>query len=66
MSRCHTRPRLFVALATLAIASGCGDDTGSGGGDPGAGSIQVQVSGEDLAVDGFRFPQGSEVTISDG
>lgn len=59
-------PRMFLLFATTATAMGCGDDAGSGGADPGAGAIQVQVSGEDLAVDGFRFPRGSEVIISDG
>lgn len=50
--------------------SGCGDDTssggGAGGGPAGSGTITVQISGEDAATDGFLFPDGSEVTISDG
>jgi hypothetical protein len=59
-----------LALAGLVMSGaffGCGDDgtSGSGGAAAGAG-IKVQVSGEDLATSGFRFPTGSEVAISDG
>jgi hypothetical protein len=50
-----------VACATAAV--GCGDDPGEAGGE---GTIKVQVSGEDAATEGFRFPMGSEVTIADG
>jgi hypothetical protein len=55
-----------VLLAACFLAAACGDDEGAGGGEPGAGSIQVQITGEDIATEGFRFPQGSEVIISDG
>lgn len=57
---------LMGLLASVGLL-GCGDDGGSGaGGAAGAGSVQVQISGEDLATDGFDFPTGSEVTIVDG
>ncbi len=64
-------PRLLLLVALLAALEGCGDDAGSGaggggGGDAGPGSVQVQISGEDAALDGFLFPTGSEVTIVDG
>ncbi len=56
-----------ILLSSCVAVMACGDDEGSGGSGPaGSGSIQVQVSGEDLAVDGFLFPDGSEVVISDG
>lgn len=54
-----------------AHAVGCGDDatasggSGGGGADPG-GSIDVQISAEDAGTDGFLFPTGSEVVITDG
>jgi hypothetical protein len=57
----------LVGLASAGLATGCGDDTGgTGGGSAEGGSISVQISGEELATDGFRFPTGSEVVIVDG
>jgi hypothetical protein len=60
--------RAFSLLMGLSSLPACGGgSTGPGGGDPGAsGTINVQISGEELATDGFRFPDGSEVTIVDG
>jgi hypothetical protein len=67
--------RLFsrvLAIAALSVGAfiGCGDDaddaSGGAGGGVAAGSIQVQVSGEESATDGFLFPDGSEVVIADG
>lgn len=55
----------LALLATGGLAA-CGDDEGAGGGASGSGTITVQISGEDLATDGFAFPTGSEVTIADG
>ncbi|MBK8942328.1 MAG: hypothetical protein IPM79_33165 [Polyangiaceae bacterium] len=50
------------------IFAGCGDDTGTGGagGEAASGTVKVQISGEELATEGFGFPTGSEVTIADG
>jgi hypothetical protein len=65
--------RMCAPLAGVAgfvcavFGAGCGDDTGgTGGGSAEGGSISVQISGEELATDGFRFPTGSEVVIVDG
>jgi hypothetical protein len=60
--------RSITAITSALLLVACGDDgaTGSGGGGPGAGTISVQISGEDAGTDGFLFPTGSEVTISDG
>jgi hypothetical protein len=60
-----------LVFASLAVgASACGDDgasSGSGGSTSASGgSVQVQISGEEFATEGFRFPTGSEVTIADG
>lgn len=56
-----------VGFVCAAFGAGCGDDTGgTGGGAAEGGSISVQISGEELATDGFRFPTGSEVVIVDG
>jgi hypothetical protein len=59
----------LAALGSIAatMAAACGDDAsdGTGGGAQG-GAIEVQISGEELATDGFAFPTGSEVTIADG
>lgn len=63
---------LWFAVALAPTATGCGDDgttggSGGGGSGPtGSGSIQLQISGEEAAIDGFLFPTGSEVTIVDG
>lgn len=59
----------MALVSCLAIA--CGDDSatgGSGGGGSPAesGSIEVQISGEEIATDGFSFPEGSEVVLADG
>lgn len=51
-------------LSLHCLLSACSDDTA-----PTAqrgGSVLIQISGEELATDGFRFPTGSEVTFSDG
>jgi hypothetical protein len=55
-----------AGVILLCAGAGCGDDAGAGGGPAGGGSITVQISGEDLATDGFGFPDGSEVVIADG
>jgi len=54
----------LVLVALGASGAGCGDDAADG--EPGSGTITVQVSGEDLATEGFGFPDGSEVVIADG
>ncbi len=59
----------FVLAALALPLAGCdGGDGGTGGagGAPAGGSVKVQISGEDLATDGFGFPGGSEVVIADG
>jgi hypothetical protein len=70
----------YFALALFAPAmllAACGDDTdddGAGGAGASSGTgasgqsatIDVTISGEDAAVDGFLFPRGSEVTFADG
>jgi hypothetical protein len=50
-----------LTLALALCASGCSDDT-----SPAGGAIDVQISGEDAATDGFLFPDGSEVVFADG
>jgi len=55
----------------LALPLGCSDSGSSAAGGSGGGSntkskVEVTISGEDLATDGFSFPQGSEVLIADG
>jgi hypothetical protein len=50
----------LVALSALA-ASSCAADHDAGGG-----SVDVQISGERAATDGFAFPSGSDVTFVDG
>lgn len=58
------RPRGHVsapyALAALA-ACGCSHHDGAAGG-----VVDVQISGERAATDGFSFPSGSDVTFVDG
>lgn len=64
-----SRALLGALLAGVAASSGAGCDGGGGGeggGGAAGGSVKVQISGEDLATDGFGFPGGSEVTIADG
>ncbi|MBK8255448.1 MAG: hypothetical protein IPK82_22655 [Polyangiaceae bacterium] len=53
------------ALLSLPGCDGGSDGTGGAGGNA-AGSVQVQISGEDIATAGFLFPDGSEVRIADG
>lgn len=53
----------FVPVLGLAFASACSDDAGE---SRSGSTIDVQISGEELATDGFLFPDGSEVTIVDG
>ena len=57
-----------AAAPLLLGTAGCGGDDGAGGGggSGGSGTVKVQISGEELATDGFLFPGGSEVTIVDG
>ena len=59
----------LAALGLAALLPACGDG-GSGSGDStttaGGGAIAVQIYGEEIATDGFKFPTGSEVTIADG
>lgn len=57
---------LWAPLAGLTGCEGGSDGSGGAGGSPESGSVKVQISGEELATDGFLFPQGSEVTIADG
>lgn len=47
---------------------GCGDSAAEGGGGAAAesGTIEVQISGEEIATEGFAFPEGSEVVLADG
>lgn len=69
-SRVASGSLVLAAVAALALPlAGCGGDdggTGGAGGAPAGGSVKVQISGEDLATDGFGFPGGSEVVIADG
>jgi hypothetical protein len=63
------RSVLACGLLALASAPACGEGGGSGGSgasNPGSGSVEVQISGEDIAAEGFLVPTGSEVTIKDG
>lgn len=55
------RVALLLAATTLGA---CSAEPGSNGGK--SGSVQVAISGEDIASDGIAFPTGSEVTIRDG
>lgn len=57
-----------VAGVLVCLAIGCGDDTAAegGGGAAESGSIDVQISGEEIATEGFAFPEGSEVVLADG
>jgi hypothetical protein len=68
---------LLAAVMLSATVVGCSDGgDGDGAGGNGAssgtgasgqsGTVQVTISGEDAAVDGFLFPEGSEVTFADG
>ena len=52
--------RFHQLAATVFLACAC-----SGHAAP-PGSVEVQISGEDAAVDGFLYPTGSEVTFTDG
>ncbi|MFO0590246.1 MAG: hypothetical protein U0441_22070 [Polyangiaceae bacterium] len=64
MSKMLVSRRAMVALS-LGLSSalvGCGDTSGSTGGS----SVQIQIYGEEAASEGFAFPTGSEVAISDG
>ena len=68
---CAPLRRFFPLAAGLLLgAAGCdgggGGEGGSGGSGAGSGTVKVQISGEELATDGFLFPDGSEVTIADG
>ncbi|MEZ4309241.1 MAG: hypothetical protein R3F14_14485 [Polyangiaceae bacterium] len=53
-------PFTAALIALTAALPACGPSEGGGG------SVQVQISGEELATDGFRFPDGSEVALTDG
>jgi len=65
----RTDPSLLSRLARLAYlrslaaalaAAGCSDVEGA------AGRVEVRISGEEAATDGFLYPSGSEVTLVDG
>ncbi|MEJ7733354.1 MAG: hypothetical protein WKG00_29680 [Polyangiaceae bacterium] len=47
-------------------ASGSPGGTGASGASGQSGTIDVTISGEDAATDGFLFPRGSKVTFADG
>ena len=52
---------IFATAALTGLAAlGCSDQQAPGG------SVQVAISGEDIATEGISFPTGSEVTIVDG
>jgi len=62
---------LAAAALALALVPACGGGGttgagGTGGGGSGSGTVKVQITGEDLGISGFEFPDGSEVTIADG
>jgi len=57
--------RIFALSSLVGVALGCSPDLGSKHG-AGRGRVQVAISGEDIAVEGIAFPEGSEVTIVDG
>jgi len=66
MSRASTPPlpprvrcRAGVALFTLFVAA-CSNSAGA------PGSVEIRISGEAAATDGFHFPKGSDVTFRDG
>jgi hypothetical protein len=63
MSIFNDKLRFLPALAAGLLALGCSSDAKSGGH---GGSVQVAISGEEIATDGIAFPTGSEVTIVDG
>lgn len=59
---------MFAAAGLAVFLPGCGDG-GSGASSTttgGNGTVAVQIYGEEIATDGFKFPTGSEVTITDG
>ena len=51
----------LLGLGLSASLAACGPGTRGE-----AGTVTVQIDGEEAAKDGFSFPTGSEVTISDG
>jgi hypothetical protein len=56
-------PRLVVAAhvtATLTLLTACSAHTAP------SGSVELWISGEAAATDGFLYPKGSEVTFADG
>ena len=60
-------PFRYFYLFFLALCHACaGDDSSNGNQSGEGGSVRVQISGEELATNGFRFPSGSEVTFTDG
>ncbi len=62
MSRLDAIRRAFGAALLALLAMGCS----SVGTSTGSGSVQVAISGEDIATEGISFPTGSEVTFVDG
>jgi hypothetical protein len=58
-SRLTAAVRIWATTVALA-AAGCSNDVER------SGRVDVQISGEDAATDGFLFPSGSEVTFVDG
>lgn len=61
------RRRACIGVSAALLLSACGEGGTSGSTDTsGSGTIDVQIWGEEIAAEGFKFPTGSEVTISDG
>jgi hypothetical protein len=55
-----TGPVSLLAATAVMAAAGCSNDVAH------AGRVEVQISGEEAATDGFLYPSGSEVTFVDG
>jgi hypothetical protein len=69
MSRASTRASFraqHVTSVGLLCAAAFLPACDGGSTSQGSGAVKVQISGEELATDGIRFPEGSEVVIGDG